>query len=530
MINSFMKTNRLGLSLIFTIIFFILINAIFNIRFEENDDIIMALISSGEYSGTPDHHLVFINIIYGKLLNTLYLLFPQLEWYTILQVVFNIISVSIISQFILRRNITKFNKRIFIVFLYSIFISIMITLQFTYTAGIMAISGLCLLYENKSNSYLITGACLLVFSSLIRFQASILVLLISLPIILLSISKFKDIINNKSLRFIGLSIFLIGIGRWIDVNAYQVDQDWKYYKTFNEIRGQINDNPNAYSIKNDLPEGLTIGDYNLLLTAFANEKQINLETITEIKSQLKDVSLSHKILNIRKLLKPYYLVWLLFTCILTVLFIVQKRSKQYLVPFLMFSILFAGLSFISLEATVKNRVFLISIGVILLLIPLVLSKLSINLKKQKLIGGIILILAIFLNFRTFYRYNGTEFPDHYSQQYHLLSKYLENENKKISPYGTSLMMEYVNPFKISKDYYEQQIYLRGWLSHVPFNKKNLESFDFFMKGNGLYVTKVAYQSVVDIIISNMKANYGLVMKPNIVLESDKDYIVEFVKE
>jgi len=528
MINTLLKSSR-SLPFLFTTLLFFLIYFSLNIRFEENDDILMALVSSGQYSGTPDYHLVFINVIYGKLLNFLYLLFPKLEWYTILQVVFNIISVSIISQFISRSNIAKFNKRLFLVLLYSIFIGIIITIQFTYTAGILAIAGLCLLYENRTNTYLIIGALLFVFSSLIRIQASVLILLISSPILLLSISKFKDIINNTSLKFLGLSVVLIGIGRWVDVNTYEIDKDWKYYKTFSGIRGQINDNPNAYTIKNDLPEGLTIGDYNLLLTAFANEKQINLETVTEIKSQLKDVSLTQKISNIGKLLKPYYLVWLLLTCIITIVFIAEKRSRKNLVPFLMFVILFVVLSFISLEATVKNRVFLIAIGVLLLLVPLVLSKLELSLVKQKLIGTIILILALFLNFRTFYRYNGNQFPDKYSKQYLLLSQYLENENKKISPYGTSLMMEYVNPFQISKDYHKQQIYLIGWFSHIPFNKKKLDSFDFFMKGNGLYITKVAYQSVVDIVVSNMEINYGIKMKPHIVMESDKDCIVEFIE-
>lgn len=527
MINTLLKSSR-SLSFLFTTLLFFLIYFSLNIRFEENDDVLMALISSGQYSGTPDYHLVFINIIYGKFLNFLYLLFPKFEWYTILQVVYNIISVSIISQFISRSNIAKFNKRVFLVLLYSIFIGVIITLQFTYTAGILAIAGLCLLYENKSNTYLIIGVFLLVFSSLIRVQASVLIILISSPMLLLGISNFKDIINTKSLKFVGLSVVLIGIGRWVDVNTYQIDKDWKYYKTFSEIRGQINDNPNAYTIKNDLPEDLTIGDYNLLLTAFANEKQINLETVTAIKSRLKDISLSQKILNISTLLKPYYLVWLLLTFVITIMFIAEKRSWKNLVPFLMFVILFVVLSFISLEATVKNRVFLISIGVLLLLVPVLLAKLELSLKKQKLIGGIILVLALFLNFRTIYRYNGHQFPDKFSSQHQLLSQYLKNKSKKVSPYGTSLMMEYVNPFKISELSHQQQIYIRGWLTHVPFNKKDLNSYDFFINGNGLYITKVAYQSVVDIVVDNMKEHYGLSMKPNIVLESDYDCIVEFI--
>ena len=55
-----------------------------SIRFETNDDVVMLMISSGAYSGTPDYHLVFINVIYGLLLKGLYFILPGLEWYTIL--------------------------------------------------------------------------------------------------------------------------------------------------------------------------------------------------------------------------------------------------------------------------------------------------------------------------------------------------------------------------------------------------------------------------------------------------------------
>ena len=35
------------------------------VRFEENDDVVMALIASGKYTGRVDPHLVFSNVLYG---------------------------------------------------------------------------------------------------------------------------------------------------------------------------------------------------------------------------------------------------------------------------------------------------------------------------------------------------------------------------------------------------------------------------------------------------------------------------------
>ena len=39
--------------------------------FEENDDVMMCMISNGTYTGTPDCHLVYINVLYGWMLSVL---------------------------------------------------------------------------------------------------------------------------------------------------------------------------------------------------------------------------------------------------------------------------------------------------------------------------------------------------------------------------------------------------------------------------------------------------------------------------
>ena len=65
--------------------------------FEENDDIIMAMIANGSYSGVPDGHLFYINILYGNVLAWLYTLIPSIEWYTLAFAVLHILSMSVLS-------------------------------------------------------------------------------------------------------------------------------------------------------------------------------------------------------------------------------------------------------------------------------------------------------------------------------------------------------------------------------------------------------------------------------------------------
>lgn len=531
MLNTFLRTNSTGKSIVFTTLLFFFIYLIFNIRFEENDDIIMSLISSGQYSGSPDVHMVFSNVMYGYILNGLYQWFPSLEWYTLIQVGCNILSVSLISTSLLKSDYSNRIQTIFLVLLYSIFIAVSITLQFTYTAGLLAISGVNLLYQNKGKWQIILGILLVVLGSWFRFKAGVLVLLIAFPFVLFEYKRLKDFVKSPVLWSLGLSLFLTLGCKWIDSQSYTSDLQWAHFKTFNEIRGRINDNPNVYKIKKDLPEGISLGDFNLLIAAFSDGKRMNLNAVTKINNRLTDVPLTSKIQNIKNLFKSYYSVWLVMLGFILVTLLGLNRntlSKKHVIPFLMFGILILGLSFLATDRTVKNRVFLIAVSTILLLLPLIIVKLKTTVKQEKVIGGVVLFLALFLNFRTFYRYDGHVFPEKFKNQNALIKEYLKGTNKKVSPYSTSLMLEYGDPFKTSDNFPSQQLYFTGWMAQVPFNKNNFDSFEYFLEGNGLYITKLAYQSVVDLVVESLKENYNTIVKPKIVLENDLDCIVEFV--
>ena len=65
------------------ILFFALMAWLLPMGFEENDDVMMCMIANGAYSGTPDYHLVYINVLYGMVLAGLYSLTTAIEWYTL---------------------------------------------------------------------------------------------------------------------------------------------------------------------------------------------------------------------------------------------------------------------------------------------------------------------------------------------------------------------------------------------------------------------------------------------------------------
>lgn len=179
------------LILVGNIAFFGIVAYLLKIRFEENDDIMMCLIANGNYSGKPDCHLVFQNAIWGCLVSSLYRLTDSIEWYSVLFTIIHIMSLSIIAYCIIDRH--KHSKPLLICYLtciYTIWAVTIQSFQFTTTAGILCAAG-CVLLLCDGNKPVWEGACAILISSLIRFQAAAFVGWLCAPLILLAYGKEK---------------------------------------------------------------------------------------------------------------------------------------------------------------------------------------------------------------------------------------------------------------------------------------------------------------------------------------------------
>ena len=51
-----------------------------NIKYEVSDDFIMEMVASGAYTGQPDSHIMFSNILLGWLLTLFYRVAPSVSW------------------------------------------------------------------------------------------------------------------------------------------------------------------------------------------------------------------------------------------------------------------------------------------------------------------------------------------------------------------------------------------------------------------------------------------------------------------
>ena len=165
------------------IVFFAVMAWLLPLGFEENDDVMMAMIANGSYSGAPDYHLVYINVLYGFVLAGLYSLTKAIEWYTLSFAVLHVISMSVLSYCLLTMpNRARWEKILWLVILYVLWARIIVALQFTTTAGLVCLAGCVLLLRGtpKSQWY---GVAFVIVAALTRFLAAGLVGLLMAPIL-----------------------------------------------------------------------------------------------------------------------------------------------------------------------------------------------------------------------------------------------------------------------------------------------------------------------------------------------------------
>lgn len=487
---------RFIIILLVNAIIFIIAAHILPIRFEENDDIIMCMIANGSYSGSPDNHLVFINAIYGSLLVLLYSIFPYIEWYTLCFSFFHIISISLLVFYMFESYYNNYYKSegLFLTFLwlsffYIIWFKLIISFQFTTTAGLMTVVGCFLLYK-KTNISLFIGGGLIFIASLIRFNIVGLVVLLFIPFFLYYIP-----LKSKSFLFIIIVGVMCICAKYSD-NLFYQSQDWLYYKTYNEIRGKINDNPNASNslVFESLPDGITSNDYKLLLNFIPDVSVITLDVIKEIHNTIDSLKYEQGLQNVYNL-RTYALVISLLGFI-TLILTVSKRKSLILITYILFLSLCA---FISLDMTLKNRVFL---SMLLAIMLMFYESSIVNINKRYNFKFLFLCLSLvimIMNLKYMKQINNTRQStivkiERWNDTINLLSKL--PKKSLILQIGGVMPLEGIDPFRVNIA--NIKLIMLGWLTNIPFDINYYNSHLDVTKDNIYCYTKnCPYNEMID---------------------------------
>lgn len=486
------------------IVLFALLAVLLPLGFEENDDVMMCMIANGTYSGMPDFHLVYINVLYGFVLAGLYSLTTAVEWYTLSFAVLHILSMSVLAYCILTTpNRARWEKVLWLLILYVLWARIIIALQFTTTAGLVCLAG-CMLLLRESKKARWSGVILVIIAALIRFMAAGLVGLLMAPIIV-----YTYRLNWR--RYIAIVVMLTAVVgcRVANHMVYDSDPEWKYFRAYNQLRAQLNDNPNAYKMTTaQLPETIDPMDYQLLLRFVPDAEQIDLPAIRQLSATVGDVPFRQQLLNLHRLDKYAVEVAILFALLILMILTTGNRSKYlFLIIYTLFVLVL--IVHVSLDGFLKNRVFLCILTPMLVTDFMLLPNTT-GLKRRWGIGIAMVVLSAWYGYQIYEEKQTADYNRYaWSHLQQTLLAYVP-EGAYVTTIGTSMMMEATNPWHVWP--YEFHKYTLGWLTWCPLNKTVGHSYRALVREDMYIFTHINYthdHTALQRVSEQIEKHYGV---------------------
>ena len=281
-------------------VFLMLVLVFCEIKYETSDDYIMAAIMSGAYSGTPNPHMIYINIIWGYILLPFYYFIPQLSWYLVSQLIVCFFSFTAITYVLLKRLDTILALMLSTLFITFFSDDVYIMVQFTKTAIVAVMAGsvlfLTALFHEKNHGIkqIIFGGCLVFTGTLIRFNV---IYIAGGFILLILVTEFIGMICNRNkwswkkfgqITAAGIILITAVIGaKELDEFIYNTDESYAYFRAYGNVRGNIVDKRDyGYEVcaEEFQKMGISKNDYTLFRTwNFADPDFFTLETMEKVR-------------------------------------------------------------------------------------------------------------------------------------------------------------------------------------------------------------------------------------------------------
>lgn len=242
------------LAFVVTMIACVGISVVFGYGFRSNDDAMLRNIVSGNYTGTPDAHLIYIMYPLGMLWKCLYTAFPAVAWYDLFMVGMHYLCWYMLLLRLGQQFITKRGKALAVVLglgtLVIIDLPYVVMHQYTVLAALLAVVAIFWLATAKNKSgkaYWADRIVCIIFLTLclwLRKQVFFMALPIGFFILLAELFAAKKGQAGKAIRkivvFLGC-ILLIGAASFgVEKIAYS-SSEWQAFNVYNEARTDIYD-------------------------------------------------------------------------------------------------------------------------------------------------------------------------------------------------------------------------------------------------------------------------------------------------
>lgn len=243
------RNKDLFYAILINLVIFIVLQIIFKPMYETNDDNYISSLVYGAF-GEYDTHLVYTNILMGKVYKVLLLLSPSIPWYAIIQYSLLFVSFTAILYIVLSYKENIYCYIFCWIFMIPFGYECYVNVQYSKTAGVVVTAGVLLVYtaikkEKIKKFMLILGIILTICASLYRFKVFCMMLPIVGSIIL--VDCLKEVLQKKYQLLLKCCIVFIPVfalcmlGELYDVKHYDNNQAWHEYREWDNLRIQLLD-------------------------------------------------------------------------------------------------------------------------------------------------------------------------------------------------------------------------------------------------------------------------------------------------
>lgn len=243
-------------SFLMTLIAAIIISLLFGYSFSTNDDAMLRNLASGNYTGSPESHLIYIMYPLGLLWKSLYSLIPSVPWYDIFMVGMHYVCWFMIILRIMQQYQHRIKKICASVLgmcaLFIIDLPYLVMHQYTVLAALLAgvaILWLATMEEYKGKRFVVDRIVCIVFLTFclwLRNEVLFMALPIGMFVLLKEICNLKkegntnvDIVKKTGV-FVGIFAVITVLSFTVENIAYNSDE-WQDYKIYNDARTEIYD-------------------------------------------------------------------------------------------------------------------------------------------------------------------------------------------------------------------------------------------------------------------------------------------------
>lgn len=361
----------------------------FPMSFDNNDDQIMLAISAGFFTGNPSPNIILTHVVLGKFLNQFFILFKNINWYTLyLQTIQLFSFIAIAFLFIKKNSLSLLLSIGTILFLLLGFFSLSIVkLQFTTVALLCCFTALFYMQSDLKSSY--KSFIILVFvaiSIFIRKDSFYIFILFCIPIFITKIKNRNEIIKIGSILMITVCIFFGSVFFNNNNRIYKEQQTYTHVNALDIIAGKPIKIKNAIIEKNNFSKS----DIALIQSWFmADDVYLKGNKLEQVAIQLQA---NRNITEVQHELKKFvqderYLLLLYLISLLLVLLFNRKSISIVCLNFIVFIFV---LMYLTVTSRIPHRItFPILTYLVLLNVWLFFE----NVERQKIKFGVMILLV-----------------------------------------------------------------------------------------------------------------------------------------